>query len=76
MTKDLIRDALWTRVYADALQRKVVWWEARDAANDAVLRYDKRPAVDPSTTQTPKTCTDCQAIFKHEPSCPKFGEPL
>lgn len=43
MTNDPIRDALWSRVYAAALERKVIWFEAKALADDAVRRYDQRP---------------------------------
>lgn len=45
MNNDDIRDALWARVYAAALERKVIWFEAQELADQAVKSYDRRPLI-------------------------------
>lgn len=39
------RDQLWARVYADALQRKEVWFKAAEEADTAVKAFDRRAAL-------------------------------
>lgn len=42
MNIEEIRAQLWARVYADCLERKVIWFEAKDQANQALYWLDKR----------------------------------
>ena len=48
MINDPVRDALWARVYAAALERGIIWFEAQKLADQAVVWYDRRPAIDPN----------------------------
>ena len=42
MTTEEIRAQLWARVYADCLERKVIWFEAKEEASRAVFWFDRR----------------------------------
>lgn len=42
MTIEETKAQLWARIYADCLQRGVIWFEAKDAANTAIYWFDRR----------------------------------